>query len=317
MTIVNSITGNSAEPAVQKYAETQALLAADYLERAKSIAPLIERDADETERLVMITPAVHDAYAANNLYWLSLPEELGGPSLGPTAAIPVIEEISRADSSSGWSLMANAFNIALAAGHMPDDGAFMLWGGKEKAITCGQFAAVGKGAESVDGVRGGGHFRFGSGSGYANWIGGGVILHKNGKPVLREDGTPEARVIHVPRGSFTLNGGWDAIGLTGTASFDYEIPEQLVPPHLVFSGDPMAAPLRGGGRCSISAGSASVPRGTVRWRSALPGGHCRKSPESSTTGSAWAILSRSTSIPCSSTNLRCMMPPSGRHGGWC
>ena len=246
MTSISSITDASALSAVQKYAETQAALAADYLERAKSIAPIVERDADETEKLAMITPAVHDAYAANNLYWMSIPQELGGPGLGPVAAIPVIEEMTRADASSGWSLMANAFNNAMAAGYMPDEGAFMLWGGKEKAITCGQFAAMGTGSETAEGVRGGGSFRFGSGSGHANWIGGGVVLHENGKPVLREDGTPETRVLHVPRGSFELRGGWDVIGLTGTASFDYEIPEQLVPPHLVFDGDPMAAPLRGG-----------------------------------------------------------------------
>lgn len=246
MTINASIANADARSAVREYAESQTALAADYLERAKAIASLVERDAVETERLAMITPAVHDAYAANDLYWMSIPEELGGSGLGPVAAIPVIEEMTRADASSGWSLMANAFNNAMAAGHMPAEGAFMLWGGKDKAITCGQFAAVGAGVETADGVRGGGHFRFGSGSGHADWIGGGVILHKDGMPIMREDGTPEARVIHVPRGKFNLNGGWDVIGLTGTASFDYEIPEQLVPPHLVFSGDPMAAPLRGG-----------------------------------------------------------------------
>lgn len=246
MTSISKITNADALSAVRKYADEQAALAADYLERAVSIAPLVERDADETERLAMITPAVHDAYAANNLYWMSIPGELDGPGLGPTAAIPVIEEISRADGSSGWSLMANAFNNAMAAGYMPDEGAFLLWGGKDKVNTCGQFAAVGTGVESADGVRGGGRYRFGSGSGHTDWIGGGVILHKDGKPILREDGTPEARVIHVPRGNYRLCDGWDVIGLTGTASFDYEIPEQLVPPHLVFDGDPMAAPVRGG-----------------------------------------------------------------------
>lgn len=270
MTNMVTFSGSGMSPALQKYAQSQAALAADYLERALSVSPLVERDANETERLAMITPAVHDAYAANNLYWMSIPEELGGPGLGPAGAIPVIEEMTRADGSSGWSLMANAFNNAMAAGHMPDDGADQLWGGKHKAITCGQFAAVGSGVETTEGVRGGGRFRFGSGSGHADWIGGGVILQRDGKPILREDGTPEARVIHVPRGNFTMCGGWDVIGLTGTASFDYEIPEQLVPPHLVFSGDPMSPPLRGGPLLHIgwfgigAAGHAAVALGIAR-----------------------------------------------------
>jgi alkylation response protein AidB-like acyl-CoA dehydrogenase len=246
MTNYDSMSGDGELSAVQNYAQTQAALAADYLERAQSIAPFVEREAGETERLSMITPTVHDAFSANNLYWMSIPQELGGPALGPTAAMPVIEEITRADGSSGWSLMANAFNNAMAAGYMPDEGAHLLWGGEKKLNTCGQFAAVGQGTESSDGVTGGGRFRFGSGCGHTNWMGGGVVLHKDGKPVLREDGTPETRVLHVPRENVKLCGGWDVIGLVGTASFDYEIPEQLVPAHLVFDGDPMAPPVRGG-----------------------------------------------------------------------
>jgi len=246
MTNLSSMSGAGALSAVQKYAEAQAALAADYLERAQSIAPLVQSEANETERLSMITPSVHDAYAGNNLYWMSIPEVLGGPALGPTAAMPVIEEITRADGSSGWSLMANAFNNAMAAGYMPDEGAHLLWGGDKKQNTCGQFAAMGQGTESPAGVLGGGRFRFGSGCGHTDWMGGGVVLQKDGKPILREDGTPETRVLHVPKDNVKLCGGWNVIGLTGTASFDYEIPEQLVPPHLVFDGDPMAAPVRGG-----------------------------------------------------------------------
>jgi len=270
MTSMEPIADARALAAVEKYAKAQAALAANYLERAKAIAPLIERDANETERLAMLTLPVHDALAANGLYWMSIPEDLGGPGLGPAGAIPVLEEVTRADASTGWSLMANAFNNAMAAGHLPDEGAFMLWGGKEKANTCGQFAAMGIGTEGPDGVRGGGQFRFGSGSGRANWIGGGVVLHKDGKPIMNENGQPEARVIHVPMADCRMHGGWDVIGLTGTSSFDYEIPEQLVPPHLVFNGDPMAAPLRGGPLLHIgwfgigSAGHCSVALGLAR-----------------------------------------------------
>jgi alkylation response protein AidB-like acyl-CoA dehydrogenase len=242
---MNFILESDNLAAAQKYAEAQAAMAADYLERAKAIAPLVERDAEATEQGAMITRAVHDAFVEANLYWMAIPEELGGPGLGPVAAMQVVEEISRADGSSGWSLMANAFNNAMAAGHLPDEGARLLWGGKHKAITCGQFAAVGVGVEEAGGVRGGGHYRFGSGSGHADWIGGGVVVHENGKPRMLENGLPDMRVLHVPIGQARMCGNWDVIGLVGTASFDYEI-DDLTPAHLIFSGDPMAEPLRGG-----------------------------------------------------------------------
>jgi alkylation response protein AidB-like acyl-CoA dehydrogenase len=243
---MNFIPQPNTLAAARQYAEKQAALAADYVERARAIAPLVERDAEATERGSMITAAVHDAFAANNLYWMAIPEELGGPGLGPVAGMQVIEEIACADGSSGWSLMANAFNNAMAAGHMPDEGAHLLWGGKQKAITCGQFAAVGKGVVVDGGVRGGGHYRFGSGSGHADWIGGGVVIHENGRPRMLENGQPDMRVLHVPMSQARMCGNWDVIGLVGTASFDYELDDLTVPSHLIFSGDPVAEPLRGG-----------------------------------------------------------------------
>ncbi len=230
----------------RQYADAQAVLAADYLERARSIAPLVEREADATERGAMITKAVHEAFVATGLYWMVLPRELGGAELGGRGGFEVIEEIATADGSTGWSLMANAFNNGLASAFMPDKGADIMYGGKEKAITCGQFSAAGKAVEVDGGLLGGGHYRFGSGSGHANWIGGGVVVYENGKPRLRENGTPDTRVIHVPFGKFRLCGNWDVIGLVGTASFDYEIPEQFVPSYLVMEGSPTPTPLRGG-----------------------------------------------------------------------
>lgn len=231
---------------VEQYVQTQVSLAADYVERARSIAALVEREADGTERGSMITKAVHDAFVGNNLYWMMLPKDLGGPELGGRGGFQVIEEVACADGSTGWSLMANAFNNGLASGFMPDEGADLMYGGKEKAITCGQFSAAGKATEVDGGLLGGGHYRFGSGSGHATWIGGGVVVHENGKPRLLANGMPDTRVIHVPIGKYKLCGNWDVMGLVGTASFDYEIPEQFVPDCLVMEGSTTPRPLRGG-----------------------------------------------------------------------
>jgi alkylation response protein AidB-like acyl-CoA dehydrogenase len=243
---MNVVAGLTTSALAQEYAQRQASLAADYLDRARSIAPLVEREADATERAVMITKPVHDAFVANNLYWMVLPKELGGPELGGRGGFQVIEEISCADGSTGWSLMANAFNNGLASAFMPDEGADLLYGGNRKGITCGQFSAAGKAIEVDGGLLGGGHYRFGSGVGHADWIGGGVVIYENGKPRMLKNGMPDARVIHVPHGKFKLCGNWDVIGLVGTASFDYEIPEQFVPNSLVMEGSPTPLPLRGG-----------------------------------------------------------------------
>jgi alkylation response protein AidB-like acyl-CoA dehydrogenase len=243
---MNVVTGPAKAERLRAYTESQAALAADYLERARAIAPMVAREAEAGERGSMITKAVHDAYVANSLYWMVVPKVFGGAELGGRGCFGVVEELSRADGSSGWSLMANAFNTGLTAGFIPDDGADQLFGGKDKAITCGQFSASGKAVEVDGGLMGGGHYSFGSGSGHTTWIGGGVTVYENGKPRILENGMPDTRVIHVPNGKYKLAGNWDVIGLVGTASFDYDIPEQFVPHRYIMEGSPVPKFVRGG-----------------------------------------------------------------------
>ena len=76
-----------------------------------------------------------------------------------------------------------------------------MYGGKNEAITSGQFSAAGKAMEVEDGLLGGGHYQFGRGSMHATWIGGGVVIYENGKARMLESGMPDARVIHVPSAS--------------------------------------------------------------------------------------------------------------------
>ena len=50
----------------------------DLVERAKALAPLIVREADEIERTRRLTPAVTQALIENGLYRALLPKSLGG-----------------------------------------------------------------------------------------------------------------------------------------------------------------------------------------------------------------------------------------------
>ena len=50
----------------------------DLVERARALAPLIAREADEIERTRRLTPAVTQALIENGLYRALLPQSLGG-----------------------------------------------------------------------------------------------------------------------------------------------------------------------------------------------------------------------------------------------
>ena len=206
----------------------------DYLARARSIAPLIEAEADEIERGASVTEAVHRAFVEQELYWVLVPTELGGGGLGIRDYITTMAELCRADGSAGWAVMACSGSAGAAAGFLSAEGASILFGGPDKAITAGQLAPMGKGAENEGGFRVSGRYQFGSGSTFASWMGGGFAIMDEGAPRLRPDGQLDQRIGFFRRDAVEFTGNWDVAGLVGTGSYDYSITEQQVPRELTF-----------------------------------------------------------------------------------
>ena len=206
------------------------------------IAPLIRSEADSIEQLGTLSPAVVGALRDSNLFWLLLPTEFGGGGQGIVAMLEVLEEISCADGSTGWALMANAGSIALAACAMSSEGLHDLFQEKNKAITAGQLLPVGRATKVDGGYIASGRFSFASGSAHADQIGAGFFVEADGQRVIGEDGAPQTIVGLFPRSDVTFLGNWDVSGLVGTGSFDYEIDQVFVPDHLTF--DLMAATTR-------------------------------------------------------------------------
>ena len=76
----------------------------DLAERAKALAPLIMREADEIERTRRLTPAVTQALIENGLYRALLPKSFGGSEASLEAFMQMQEEIAKADASTAWCL---------------------------------------------------------------------------------------------------------------------------------------------------------------------------------------------------------------------
>ena len=74
------------------------------VERARALAPMITRDADEIERTRRLTEPVVSALIENGLYRALLPQSLGGAEAPPEVFMQVLEEIAKADASTAWCL---------------------------------------------------------------------------------------------------------------------------------------------------------------------------------------------------------------------
>jgi len=190
----------------------------DPIERTRLLAPLIRAAADECERNGTLPQPLVDLLRDAELFWLLVPEEAGGGGADILTAIRVVEELTAADGSVGWSVMANMSVTGYCGGHLSDVAIDTLYLGPEKSIVAGMFAPMGEMRRVDGGVIAHGNYSFGSGTGHASWIGGGA---------RGLDGDSEM-IFLVPRENVIFKGGWDVLGLIGTGSYDYQISEQFV-----------------------------------------------------------------------------------------
>lgn len=164
-----------------------------------------------------------------NLFGVMTPKEVGGSEYPITDVLDVFSEVSRANGSAGWCLMASASIVAYYGAYGCDDFAEEFFKGGIP-LAAGQFAPNGLGTPEGKGYRVSGNYQFGSGIHYADWVGTGFI-------VPPPDGSDEpARYLFgiLPKANAQLKGNWDVLGLQSTSSQDYSLTNVLVPENATF-----------------------------------------------------------------------------------
>lgn len=203
-------------------------MSSDPLSVARGLRPLVEQEADATDRACTLSAPLVEAFAASGLNHLQVPRDLGGLEADVDTVLDVIEELSSQDGSIGWTFMANANSTAMCSMLDPAIARQMLKG-RPEVVCAGQLASRGKARRADGGFQLHGRFQFGSGSARASWIGGGaLIIDADGNKEFDANGIPKVLAFFVPRERVELTGNWDVMGLRGTGSFDYTIPDQFV-----------------------------------------------------------------------------------------
>ena len=77
------------------------------IQAARELRPLIESQADETERQCTMTSPVVEAIESTGLFRLSIPKEIGGLEANVDTIMGVCEAISFADGATGWAFTQN------------------------------------------------------------------------------------------------------------------------------------------------------------------------------------------------------------------
>ena len=205
------------------------------LEKVKALAPLVEVSADEMERRAALTDDVARAIRDSGAIHLMVPAELGGDELGIVDDIEVFEELARQDGSVGWSTMAASVSTTFAAIYTADEVARGLFGTSREAILAGQLAPMGRAEADGDGYVVSGSYRFASGSDQTTHMLAGCLVFRDGEMVMRPNGMPDVVAAVIPNDRVDFRGNWDVMGLSGTASVDYEVAPIRVGAGEVFS----------------------------------------------------------------------------------
>jgi len=234
----------------------------DLVTTARSLRSLIEAEADATETGCTLTKPVVDAIEKTGLFLLSIPKEVGGLEAEVDTIIGVCEEVSFADGATGWAFCQNTIT-----------GSYLSYIDPAYAKTfaamgpgAGHFAPLGVAHEEEGGYRVSGSWQFASGSGHARYMGGGAVIMRDGMPApMGEGGKLPLVGFFVPAEVAVMKGNWDTMGLRGTGSFDYEIPETFVEEGATWNINMGYAPHQSGGAVFALGPQAYGSIGSSAW----------------------------------------------------
>jgi len=231
------------------------------LDSARDLFALISDNAERTSPEPVPAETVQ-ALVDAELHAISTPREVGGLELPLVDQLDVMAEVSRADGSAGWVLLANAVTIAFFGAWAGDDFAADLFA-DGVPLAAGQFAPNGIAVPTDGGFRVTGDYQFGSGIAHSTWVGAGTLTEE-------ADGA-DSRFLFalMPVEEVELRGNWDVLGLQATASYDYAVRDVFVPEQATF--DFFAPVRRRGGpafdlgvMCLTAVGHAGFALGVTR-----------------------------------------------------
>jgi alkylation response protein AidB-like acyl-CoA dehydrogenase len=209
------------------------------VERARALAPLIAREADEIERTRRLTQPVVSALIENGLYRALLPQSLGGAEAPPEIFMQMLEQVAKADASTAWCL-GQCSVCAMVAAYLDADAANEIFNTPPGILAWG--AIAGEVRAEPGGYRATARWDFASGSRQASWLGAHVrIVEADGTPRRRPDGSPEVRTILFPVTEATMYDVWDVIGLNGTGTDSYSVDNLFIPEKFAALRDEPAA----------------------------------------------------------------------------
>tara|TARA_R110000772_G_scaffold73034_12_gene159052 strand:+ start:177 stop:1337 length:1161 start_codon:yes stop_codon:yes gene_type:complete len=197
------------------------------LEAVRAIAPDIEAEAENTERNRGLNPDLLVRLQEAGMFRMMIPKAYGGEEMTPLQVLRVVEELSRADASAGWTAMvANGFNAIF--GLFPQVTIDEMMANGPDLRMRGALAPKGRLVEVEGGYRISGQWPLGSGSYQYDWVVGSGMVFDGPAPKM-VDGQPAILLAAVRPEEAEFLDTWDSVGVRGSASHDFVLNDVFVP----------------------------------------------------------------------------------------
>jgi alkylation response protein AidB-like acyl-CoA dehydrogenase len=197
------------------------------LDAARKLVPMIRSCADQIEANRELPRPLFEALADTGLFKLSLPRTLGGAELDLPTYVQVLEEIGKADASTGWIINQCAI-FATYAARMPREVARSIWIDTPRSVVSNTDVATAQAIVVPGGYRVTGRHGFSTGCRHASWVAARAQILENGRLRL-QDGQPEQRYLFVPVTEAELLDTWHVRGMRGTGTHHFAVNDVFVP----------------------------------------------------------------------------------------
>lgn len=197
-----------------------------------AITEAIRRHHPQGEALRALPPAIAEVFRTHDVYRLLLPPDLGGAGLDVLDYFDLVIRIARLDGACGWNFAIGAGG-GVFAGFLDGELARAMFAAPDCCVA-GAVAPMGRGRVAPGGFRLDGRWAWGSGMAEARWVVAGFQVVDEHGPRLEANGQPMIRQALIDKAQVRVLDTWQAMGLRGTGSTDYEIEDAFVPEGAAF-----------------------------------------------------------------------------------
>jgi alkylation response protein AidB-like acyl-CoA dehydrogenase len=166
---------------------------------------------------------------------VALSEAEGGLGADILTTLRVIEEVARADGSTGWCLAMGINSFRQSAQFVPEVRR-KLFHSDQVGVSAGSANPRGRAVAVAGGYRVTGHWLFASGCMHSSLLHGACKVFDGDTPRLRPNGDQDVRIAYFhPKSLARIVDTWHVSGMRGTGSHDIIVEDVFVPEEHTFS----------------------------------------------------------------------------------